>query len=210
MTERVVHELKGTISSVGFESGDRFVVGVWRESPVGPLADVMWAQPDGTRVLLAPDEGAAEFVASVYRFDDVRVVPFEVRTATARQLDLDAGPLSLELSARRGVTLGVTRPAWFTRRVEGPIAKRLMNVVTYGTSPTGVEEWYRAASFRLVDSATGRVDGHDLGGRRPVQPGLGVGFSEPPRWPSIVSVRPRLRSAPGVVRVPSRAPTDLG
>ncbi len=210
MTDRVVHDLRGTISSVGFESGDRFVVGVWRESPVGALADVMWARPDGTRILLAPDAGAAEFVASVYRFDDVRVVDFVVRAADGRRLDLVAGGLELELAARRGVSLGVVRPAWFTQRVEGPIAKRVMNVVTYGTSPTGVEEWYRASSFRLVESASGRLDGVDLGERRPIEPGLGVGFSEPPRWPSIVSVQPRLRAPQGVVRVPERAPTELG
>jgi hypothetical protein len=47
-----MYELDGTISNVAFASGDRFVVGQWARSPIGPMNDVMWARPDGTRVLL--------------------------------------------------------------------------------------------------------------------------------------------------------------
>lgn len=202
-------DLAGTISSVGFTSGDRFVIGVWHESPVGALADVMWARPDGTRVLLAPDHVGADFVSSVYGFDEVQVVDFDVRAASSRRLDLDAGPVSVQLTARRGVDLRIARPAWFTKMVEGPIAQRVVGVSTYGTSATGVEEWYRATSFRLVDSAVGSIDGVDLGHRAPIDPPVRVGFSEPPRWPSIVAVRPRLRAADGVMVLGSRTPTVL-
>lgn len=45
--------LRGSITSLGFDSGHRFVIGDWRHSPIGPFADVMWALPDGHRVLLA-------------------------------------------------------------------------------------------------------------------------------------------------------------
>src|SRR3954447_6760222 len=68
-------ELVGHIGAAGFASGDRVVVGSWTSGPVGPMTDVMWARPDGERVLLAPSEPAASFIASVYRFDRVDVVP---------------------------------------------------------------------------------------------------------------------------------------
>ena len=86
----------------------------------------------------------------------------------------------------------VRRPAWFTRYVEGPIARATMGVRTYGTSPTGVREWYRADAYRRLVAATGSVDGRDLGAMAPVDPPARFGFSEPPRRPSWVEVRPLL------------------
>ena len=53
----------GAIAGVGSTSGVRVVVGRWDESPMGAFADVMLAEPDGTRVLLAPDDRVAEFVS---------------------------------------------------------------------------------------------------------------------------------------------------
>ncbi|MEZ5227285.1 MAG: hypothetical protein R2710_11590 [Acidimicrobiales bacterium] len=37
-----------------------------------------------------------------------------------------------------------------TRRIEAPIAKKTMNVDTYGVSPTGVYEWYRTKKLRRI------------------------------------------------------------
>ena len=48
------HRFHGAIAGVGSTSGVRIVVGRWDESPLGTFADVMLAEPDGTRVLLAP------------------------------------------------------------------------------------------------------------------------------------------------------------
>ncbi|GIS41883.1 MAG: hypothetical protein Ct9H90mP14_3390 [Methanobacteriota archaeon] len=46
---------EGRISSSGFASGDRIVIGDWKKSPLGAFTNVMGAQnPDGTRVLLSP------------------------------------------------------------------------------------------------------------------------------------------------------------
>ena len=64
-------ELAGVIASAGFASGHRIVVGSWKRGPLGPMNDVMWARPDGTRVLIAPSAEVAEFVTSIYRFDEV-------------------------------------------------------------------------------------------------------------------------------------------
>lgn len=183
--------MTGTISSCGFASGDRFVVGSWEDSPIGRTVDVMWASPDGTRTLVAPDEATADFVSSVYGFDRTLVTPIE-SLATASSLDLRAGPLELHLRAGSRVLALPPRPLWFTRWVEGPVARAIMGVRTWGTSPTGVQEWYQASGCRFVTTASGRVEGDDLGPKTSLRPACGFGFSESPARPSIVQVRPML------------------
>ncbi|MFZ4432521.1 MAG: hypothetical protein ACOYOQ_04900 [Microthrixaceae bacterium] len=183
--------MAGTISSCGFASGDRFVVGSWRESPIGRTVDVMWARPDGTRVLLAPDDATADFVTSVYEFDEVRVLDLTA-SATPRHLVLRSDVLQLSLKAGGPSFVLPPRPLWFTRFVERPVAFALLGVRTWGTSPTGVQEWYQARRCSLVSSASATLNGVDLGGRRSLRPTCGFGFSESPPWPTIVDVRPTL------------------
>ena len=160
----------------------------------------MWARPDGRRVLVAPTEEGAAYVAAVYGFDEVVVGPLRVRLE-GRHLDLHGPGVELHLTGSRlGVALPLARPAWFTRWVEGPIARRILGVETYGVSPSGVREWYRAVSVRPVVAGWASVDGQDLGRLGPVDPRAGFGFSEPPRFPSMVGVRPLLewpRRGPG-------------
>lgn len=187
--------MRGTISSCGFDSGDRIVVGAWWDSPFGEFADVMWARPDGEKVLLAPSTTIAEFVSSIYDFDVIRIANFSTN-ASVSELSLTAGPIDLHLWASGGMRLPA-RPFWLTRFVERPIAERVMDVTTHGTSPSGVEEWYQARAWRWVRSGYGKIDGADLGEMRPVDPPVGVGFSEPPTRPSIVDVAVRLRYPPG-------------
>lgn len=183
--------MAGSIVSSGFASGDRVVVGHWRETPVGPLTDVMWAAPDGHRTLFVPTEAAAEFVGGVYAFDSVAVVPFRV-AESVRTLDVGFAGREVQFVARRGLRFPVRRPPAFTRWVEGPIARALLGVVTYGTSPTGVREWYRAERWAPLVRAAATVDGRPLGEMTPVAPACGFGFSEPPARPSWVDVRPLL------------------
>jgi hypothetical protein len=194
------YELGGTISAAGFASGDRFVVGVWTRSPIGPFADVMWARPDGTRALLVGSPRAGAFVGSVYRFDETLVADLDAR-CDGRTLTVVHPRLALRLEGGRSMPLGPARPAWFTRRVEGPIARRVMGVATFGTSPSGVHEWYRATGLRWVVRGAATLDGHDLGALGPVDPPTRFGFSEPPRRPAIVRVRPRLADPLGAVRL---------
>ena len=187
------HELEGAICSVGFRSGDRFVVGYWDRSPLGPLVDVMWARPDGERVLVVADQRAGDFISAVYLFDRVLVVPlrcdFDGRTLTLR-----AGSLRLGLRGGAGwrIPFGARRPAWFTRWVEGPVARSLLGVRTFGVSPTGVREWYRADEYRPVVDAAAALGDADLGPWGRFELAAGFGFSEPPHRPSIVRVRPLL------------------
>lgn len=184
-------ELRGVIVSSGFASGHRVVVGHWADGPLGAMTDVMWADPDGQRTLVAPSDAAAAFITSVYAFDEVEVTRLEVVTGR-RRLVVRTARHALELVAGRGVRLPVPRPAWVTRFVEAPVARALMGVQTYGTSPSGVREWYRADGYRRLAVARGTLDGVDLGPMAPVDPPCGFGFSEPPRRPSWVEVRPLL------------------
>ena len=174
-------------------------MGTWRTSPVGPLDDLMWARPDGRRVLAAATEEGAGYVAGVYGFDEVVVGALKV-CLDGRFLDLHAPDLGLELhlTGGRAVSVPRARPAWFTRRVEGPVARRLLGVQTYGVSPSGVQEWYRAVSLRRVVAGWASLDGRDLGRLGPLDPPAGFGFSEPPRFPPLVGVEPLLAwPAPG-------------
>lgn len=187
------HDLRGRIAATGFASGDRLVIGMWDASPIGPFADVMWAQPDGHRVLYATAR-PARFITAVYGFDEV--VETEVRASSGgASLDVAFGPWKLALRAGRAVPFP-PRPAWVTRYVEAPIARRLMAVETYGVSPTGVEEWYRSSAVRRVRAAT-ILGPQALGAIAPLVPRCGFGFSEPPRFPSLTEVRPRLRDRSG-------------
>ena len=186
-------DLDGVIASAGFASGDRFVCGLWRASPVGVLHDVMWARPSGERILLVASEAGRDFVTSVYEFDGVEVVEFTVADVGPSAVDLRAGEIRIVLSGGRSVPIPGPRPLWVTRWIEGPIARTTMGVRTYGVSPTGVQEWYRARSFRRVVSGRASIADTDLGPLRSIDPRCGFGFSEPPRRPSIVEVRPHLR-----------------
>lgn len=183
--------MRGVIASSGFASGHRVVVGHWREGPLGPMTDLMWAAPDGRRTLVAPTEATAAFVTSVYAFDEVEVVDLRVEVGD-RWLLVRAGRREIELVAGRGVRIPVPRPAWMTRFVEAPVAQLLMGVRTYGTSPSGVREWYRADGYWRLASARAVLDGVDLGAMARLDPPAGFGFSEPPRHPSWVEVRPLL------------------
>jgi hypothetical protein len=183
--------LDGRIGSVGFASGHRFVVGLWDRGPLGPMSDVMWAFPDGERRLLAPTGAVAELVASVYRFDAVEVVPFTVWSDPTR-VELRAGPVRVLLLAGRAWPVFGPRPRWFTRRIEGPLARRLLGVETYGVSSGGRPEWYQARSVRWLLDARATVDGRDQGRFGPVRPPVGVGFSEPPARPSLVRLRTQI------------------
>ena len=173
--------------------------GTWDASPLGPITDLMWATPDGRRRLVAPTEEVAAFVSAVYRFDEVVVTPLSA-TVHDRRL-VAAAPalgLSLEVRAGRGWPLPPA-PAWVARYLAGPLAWRLLRVRTYGVTPTGVREWYRARWYRPLVEGQATLDGRDLGPLRPLDPPVNFGFSEPPRRPSMVWVRPLLHDPGGVL-----------
>jgi hypothetical protein len=154
----------------------------------------MWARPDGRRILVTPTAEGAAYVSGVYGFDEVVVGPLRV-SLDSPYLNLRAPGIGVELhlTGGRSVALPWPRPAWFTRWVVGPIARRAFGVDTYGVSPSGVREWYRAVSLRRLVAGWASVDGRDLGRMGPIDPPARFGFSEPPRFPSMVGVHPVLR-----------------
>ena len=191
LPSRVV--VAGTISSAAFRSGDRLVVGHWPRSPLGPMCDVMWTDPDGQRTLLTPNHEIADFIAAIYEFDRICVGSLDVhsdgRTTTVAGTELCGSALELRMTGGRRRPIPIRRPLPFTRFVEAPIARALMGVEVFGTSPTGAREWYQASGWRWVTDATAAIDGHDLGPMVGFSAPVGVGFSEPPRRPSVVTVR---------------------
>ena len=181
-----IETVEGTISSAGF-GPHRFVIGCWHRSPVGRLVDVMWHDGD-RRLLLVSSEEAAAFITSIYRFDDVVVAPLAV-TSDGCRTTVDGHGLSIELLGGRRWPIPLRRPRWMTRFIEAPVAKRLLGVETYGTSPTGAREWYQASGLRWVVDGRASLDGRPLGRPQPLREPVGVGFSEPPPKPSIVTLR---------------------
>ncbi|WIB35423.1 hypothetical protein [Curtobacterium sp. MCJR17_043] len=128
--ETTERRFRGRILGAGSTSGVRFVVGMWESSPFGAFTDVFVELPDGSSVLLAPDEIVAAYVSGTYRFDAVSVVDISARR-TARGLELDAGPLVASVDVGTISPLGrvlrivpkrIARdPRWLT--VIDPVAK---------------------------------------------------------------------------------------
>jgi hypothetical protein len=200
MHPTTAYELAGTITNVGFSTGHRFVVGRWDESPIGPMNDVMWAGPDGRRVLIVDRREASEFITAVYRFDVVRIMPLRCRT-DGSVLDVTAGDLHITIQAGRRwpIPFGWLRRRAVFRPLERVLAWGLLGVHTFGVSPTGVREWYRADQYRRVVAAQATLAGRDLGRLVPFHQPARFGFSEPPRRPAMVRVRPRLEDPSGVL-----------
>ena len=186
----------GAIAGVGSSSGVRVVVGRWQSSPLGAFADVMLAEPDGTRVLLAPSAEVAEFVSTTYHFDRVEIGPVEVTggdtrwqvTAPGLVLDLDLGPRPVLGWLLRLVPQRLaTAPAWAA--VTDPVARVLLRGVrTRGTAGNGRREYYGATDLHGVTSASGTWRGGDLGRLAPVTPEPGFGFGSTPRRPSVTAL----------------------
>jgi len=188
----------GHIAGVGTAQGTRLVVGRWRTSPWGAFSDVMVEQPDGTRLLLAPDQHVADEVAATYVFDAVHVVPVVVgvdrSTRTWRVL---AGPLEATLRIGTRTAVGralrvvpgalATRPA--TAAALDPVARVVVpGVRTVGSASGGRTEWYAAQDQHAVTAVEARWGDDDLGGLRDVAPPTRFGFSSTPRRPTVTRI----------------------
>ena len=186
----------GQIAGVGSSSGVRVVVGRWTASPFGEFADVMVADRDGTRLLLAPSEEVARYVSDTYDFDHVITGPVEV-AGDARRWLVKAPQLELAitLGARTGTgrllhalpRALATSPAFAT--VTDPVARVVMRGVhTRGTTKGGRHEYYGATDLQAVVSLTGTWRGRPLGHLAPVKPEPRFGFGSTPRRPSVTTL----------------------
>jgi hypothetical protein len=186
----------GWIGGIGTTSGLRLVVGHWPHSPYGPFTDVMLERPDGHRVLLAPTRQVADFVASTYTFDEIRLVPVDMQVdrTTAR---LRAGDLTATLHLGRRTALGLllravpprlaTAPRWIA--TIDAIARRVLpGVRTVGSAGHGRTEYYGARDLHRITDATVRVGDGDQGRMTPVDPPVRFGFGSTPTVPSWVRI----------------------
>jgi hypothetical protein len=174
------------------------VVGRWDESPYGAFADAMVETTAGHRVLVAPTDEVADFVAATYSFDEVRIEPIAVNGWV-----LSSPSLSLDLTVGRRTALGralrlvprrlAESPLWCT--VTDPVARvALRGVRTRGSAGGGRREYYGATDHHAVVAMTGTFDGRDLGRLAPVDPPPAFGFSSTPRRPSVTAVVTTVRA----------------
>jgi hypothetical protein len=192
----VTDRFDGFIAGLGTPAGLRLVVGHWPTSPFGAFTDVMAERPDGHRMLLAPTEQVAEFVAGTYTFDEVCRVPVDTTVAGDRWT-VRAGPLDLAFTAGPRPPLGVLlravpRPLATDRRwitAIDVVARRVLpGVRTRGSAGQGRRESYAALDLHRITGARVAWDGADQGGLTPVDPPVRFGFGSTPRAPSLVRV----------------------
>ena len=190
------HRFRGQIAGVGSASGVRVVVGRWLDTPLGEFADAMVETAAGHRVLLAPRQEVADFIAATYTFDEVRLEPFTVTAADGRwqvrsrslTLDLALGGRTLLGMALRAVpSRTASSPAWCT--LTDPVARLVLRGVrTRGTAGGNRREYYGATDAPRIGAVTGRFDGADLGALADVDPPCRFGFSSTPKRPAVTSV----------------------
>lgn len=184
----------GEIAAFGTTTGHRVVVGRWPVSPFGPVGDVMLETPDGTRLLIAPSDELARFIASTYCFDSVHVEPVEMLRQPGR-LTVVTGQLRATLTVGHRGGLGLllravprpvaTAPAWAA--LVNPLVRAVLpGVRTRGSAGAGRRQWYGAWDLHPLVSVTASWRGADLGIMADVIPPVRFGFGSPPRRPSIV------------------------
>ncbi|KQO62420.1 hypothetical protein [Curtobacterium sp. Leaf261] len=207
---RSVHDqrFRGRIMGVGTASGLRAVVGMWRDSPLGAFTDVFLELPDGSSMLLAPNDAVAEFVSSTYRFDETRVLP--VRSTMLAHadprvravIDVDAGPLRLSAEVGGITPLGrllrivprriAVDPRWLA--AIHPVARLIVpGAGTAGTAGAGRREFYGVYGSHAVLGVTGAWEGADVGVLAPLDPPVRFGFASMPARPQVVDVESVIR-----------------
>lgn len=208
----------GFIAGAGTTSGVRVVVGYWVTTPFGSFSDVMLEEPSGHRVLLAPTEQVADFIAGTYTFDEVRIVPVSVertrdglpasgRNPARERWAVRAGD---EPSAGLDVRLdlgGRTSLGWLHALVPDalpsapaycvaidPIARVVVpGVRTAGTARAGRREYYGAVDQHAVVGAAGTWEGTDLGSLAAVDPPVRFGFGSTPKHPAVTRITTTIR-----------------
>ena len=97
---------------------------------------MMWAKPDGTRVLLSPSDEHARYVSELYNFEEVEVVEIEVLRDN-RGISVEAGELSVQISWGAPFALPFWRPLWFTATIVSFFGRLLFGTMTAGLTKNG-------------------------------------------------------------------------
>ena len=188
----------GHIAGLGTTSGTRIVVGLWDESPFGPVADAMVEDRSGHRTLVAPSIELAEFIASTYSFDEVLVEAVARHGWGVRSEHLDVrfevGGPTLVGRLLPLVPGRVSRTLGWARAVD-PLARLVMpGVRTHGTAGGGRIEWYAARGVRRIEGLSATWQGTDLGALAAVSPPVRFGFASAPRTPSFTRLTSYVRT----------------
>lgn len=190
----------GHIAGLGTSSGTRMVVGIWDESPFGAFADVMVEDPGGHRTLIARRQDVADFVASVYSFDEVRVEPVSVERGDEWSVHTRSVQVRFRPGSRVWVAplLGLVPPpvrrtaSW--AKACNLVAGRVMpGVRTYGSAGNGRTEWYAATDVRRLVEARATWEGEELGDLAPVEPAVRFGFASTPVTPTLTRLTSYVR-----------------
>src|SRR4051794_4262454 len=138
----------------------------------------MVERPDGHRMLLAPTDRVAEFVAGTYTFDEVCRVPVDT-AAVGDRWTVRAGPLDLGFTVGRRPPLGgllravprrlATDPRWITA-IDVAAGGVLPGVRPGGGGGRGRREYSAALDLHRIPGGGGGGEGADQGGLTPVDP----------------------------------------
>ena len=178
----------GRITSTGFSTGDRIVIGDWSKSPLGSFTNVMWAKPDGSRVLLSPSQIHADYVSELYNFEDVEVTDISVERK-GREVSIEGGGLSVRIAWGLPFPIPFWRPLWFIASFEALFGRILFGTKTHGVTKNGRREWYSVRSLSRILKAEASFEGRDLGEKKEFEIDACFGFSEPPSMPSSVTLK---------------------
>ena len=185
---------KGRVISSGFKTGDMVVIGDWNSSPNGAFTNLMWAKPNGTRVLITPSKELGDLVSSLYSFEEVIVSRMEIeRTEKSIEVNCDLGSVSMQWGTT--VPIPFSRPRWVIANLEAPFARLFFGTKTHGTTRDGRKEWYHVRGFARMKSARLELDGRSSSQMTGMAPSACFGFSNPPRIPLSVRVDSHIAAA---------------
>lgn len=179
---------KGRITSSGFQSGDRIVVGSWNESIFGQFTDIMWAKPDGHRTLIAPNQKIADYVDSMYTFDEIIIQEIQV-SQDERRMNVTCDAMELEFGWNKGWKIPFKRSLFFIATIELIFAKLFFSTRTHGMTRNNRKEWYAIDRVSKITDAKALIDGKNVGDFSNISEPCKFGFSEAPKKPSSCEVR---------------------
>jgi hypothetical protein len=178
---------EGRISASAFSSGERIVVGDWKNSPLGEFTNIMWARPDGRRILISPSSKYANYVSKIYSFEEVIITPLKVKR-NKNKIEIESENLLICLEWGRSFHIPFNRPRWFISTIEYFFANLFFGTKTYGKTNDNRKEWYMVKSISWIKKASAEYKQESFGDFSKLSDPIGFGFSDPPNKPSSVRV----------------------
>ena len=179
---------EGDIFSSGFDSNNRIVIGNWKDSPFGKFTDIMWAKPNGERVLIAPNKEISEFITKLYDFDKIIISEFNIEE-NSNHLIVKANEINCELKWSKGIQIPFNRPLWLISSIEYVFGLIFFKTKTHGITKNKKQEWYAVNRISKLNSIKITINGNDLGDMTKFEPKASFGFSEPIRKPAAISLK---------------------